>query len=244
MHTDWRKATSLNTVPAYKEIILQYPRSSLADSARNRIAGLGFRDARRENTIAAYEGFLRSYPRSSFSPTARSLVDSLERAWLARDLRDAVDIDSLEQVESLIAQGAPVNDRDNDGLTALHHACSRSKMVAKTVEDISLAPGIEAFVMEPQGYIDVVMALVEAGADVNAVDGEGKTPLHHSAFLALVDVSGFLIDRGALTDIADRKGMTPLKYADMIAQLGPGTAKKKRASQIRDYMQGHGRKSR
>jgi len=51
-----------------------------------------------------------------------------------------------------IANGANVNGRNNSRLTALHHAAAR-------------------------GHTDVVELLIAHGADVNAIDITGKTPI-------------------------------------------------------------------
>jgi ankyrin repeat protein len=68
------------------------------------------------------------------------------------------------------------------------------------------------------GHADAAEALADAGADVNAVDAQGHTPLHAAAQYCfanrdslrarrLLDV---LLSRGADTNRADHDGMTPL----------------------------------
>jgi uncharacterized protein len=61
------------------------------------------------------------------------------------------ELDALATAERLLAAGADVNARDDNGRTALHAAAS-------------------------QGYTDVVKFLADQGADVGAKDGDGNTP--------------------------------------------------------------------
>lgn len=54
------------------------------------------------------------------------------------------------------------------------------------------------------------MMLIDAGADVNAVNQiDGNTPLHSAAIYDLVG----LMQRGADVDVVNKKGDTPLHVA-------------------------------
>jgi ankyrin repeat protein len=66
-----------------------------------------------------------------------------------------------------------------------------------------------------QGDVRVVRALVEAGADVNAVgkDGEQWTPLIAAARLGRTDVVKYLLEKGADPSKTDRYNRTPLDHA-------------------------------
>ena len=58
-----------------------------------------------------------------------------------------------------------------------------------------------------------VAALVDAGAKVDEVDGDGITSLGWAAISNRVDMARLLIERGADVNHVDNKGMTPLLYA-------------------------------
>ena len=76
---------------------------------------------------------------------------------------------------------------------------------------------------EPRSFYpadpDKTKILVEAGADVNAADDSGWTPLHRVADSrlslgdAIVDAARILLDSGANPDATDDKGKTPLHSA-------------------------------
>ncbi|HKY03303.1 MAG TPA: ankyrin repeat domain-containing protein, partial [Blastocatellia bacterium] len=60
------------------------------------------------------------------------------------------------------------------------------------------------------GQKDVVLALLDKGADVNAKTALGSTPLMSAAFDGGVDVAQLLIDRGADISVEDSRGDTAL----------------------------------
>ena len=64
-----------------------------------------------------------------------------------------------------------------------------------------------------QGCLECTKALVEKGADVNAADLEGVSPLLLALINGHYDVAGFLIDKGANVNAADKTGRTALYAA-------------------------------
>jgi ankyrin repeat protein len=58
-----------------------------------------------------------------------------------------------------------------------------------------------------------VRSLLRGGADVNAVDADGTTPLMHSVIESDVDMMKLLIDSGAKVNSANSLGSTALMYA-------------------------------
>jgi ankyrin repeat protein len=61
--------------------------------------------------------------------------------------------------------------------------------------------------------IEAIQLSLEAGADINAVDGRGQTALHGAALKGYDQVVQFLADHGARLDAKDRRGFTPLDAA-------------------------------
>ena len=55
--------------------------------------------------------------------------------------------------------------------------------------------------------------LVRAGADINAVNRLGATPLHSAVFFCNKSAVLFLLEKGARRDLKDSRGMTPLSLA-------------------------------
>ena len=89
-------------------------------------------------------------------------------------LRQAVEEGDIKLVETLLSEGANVNEKDGNGWTALHYSASN-------------------------GHADVSKVLLENGANVNAVN-EIKwksTPLHDAAEFGHIDVMKLLMMNGA-----------------------------------------------
>jgi ankyrin repeat protein len=74
-------------------------------------------------------------------------------AHLRDDLFDAVEHGNIGDIRALILGGAHANARQNNGTSLLHHAIEMD-------------------------HIEVVPLLIKEGADVNAVDHRGLTPIH------------------------------------------------------------------
>ena len=63
------------------------------------------------------------------------------------------------------------------------------------------------------GQIEVVRALIKAGADVNSRNNEGSTPLITAAVFGQIEVARALIEAGADVNSRNNEGSTPLHTA-------------------------------
>ncbi len=73
-----------------------------------------------------------------------------------------------------------------------------------------------------QRSIAALTLLLEAGADINAEDALGQTPVFGAALWGWTDVVAFLADKGADLTHADNDGMTPLDAAQGKFSRGRG----------------------
>lgn len=119
-----------------------------------------------------------------------------------------------EKIQRLLDLGADVDVRNYKGKTALHCAAKA-------------------------GFVRVMEVLISHGADVNAADNNGETPLFDAISSTIKNASKkteavmFLLLKGAEPNFKNHKGVTPLKLAQR--------ARRKETSEIVDLLQQSGR---
>src|ERR1700694_3099425 len=74
-------------------------------------------------------------------------------------------------------------------------------------DDASLAGLIQA------GHRDTALKMIAAGADVNAAQGDGTTPLHWAVYKIDADLARALLERGAKPDVINNYGSSPFAGA-------------------------------
>ena len=67
------------------------------------------------------------------------------------------------------------------------------------------------------GDRSAALALIRAGADVNAAQGDGTTPLHWAVYKIDPELTAALLQRGAKADVVNHYGSSPLAEAVKIA---------------------------
>src|SRR5262249_58185121 len=69
------------------------------------------------------------------------------------------------------------------------------------------------------GHRDAALKSIAAGADVNAAQGDGTTPLHWAVYKVDVDLARALLARGAKPDVLNNYGSSPLAEAVKVANV-------------------------
>jgi ankyrin repeat protein len=125
----------------------------------------------------------------------------------------------IDEVRVLLAKGAAVNSQNDDGQTPLHAAAvaignPHAEQITRLIIDYggnmeatdtknSWAPMHYA---AENGNLVVLGVLLRAGANPNARDAHGWTPLHRGAYHA--DVVRLLLENGADIDAVTKHGQT------------------------------------
>eukprot|EP00252_Welwitschia_mirabilis_P003023 TRINITY_DN13071_c0_g1_i1.p1 TRINITY_DN13071_c0_g1~~TRINITY_DN13071_c0_g1_i1.p1 ORF type:complete len:795 (+),score=94.59 TRINITY_DN13071_c0_g1_i1:117-2501(+) len=127
---------------------------------------------------------------------------------------------SEECVKLLVKHGADVNSRDDDGNVPLWEAIQgRHEKIAKLLWESGArvsSGDVGSFMCSAarEKIMDVLSDLLRYGADVNAIDYEGRTALHQAVSDGLTEVVKYLLDNGADFNIEDNDKWTPLNLAD------------------------------
>jgi ankyrin repeat protein len=148
---------------------------------------------------------------------ARADVNAKESWGGTTALMWAVAQGHAEAVRLLIAAGADLNARsyyvaatNGRGFEGRTPVASRTEEKVEEFASGWLTPLMFA---ARDGGLELVRVLVGAGADVDAVAGDGKTALALAIFNGNYDVASFLVDRKADVNKADAQRFTPLFWA-------------------------------
>ncbi|HZY85644.1 MAG TPA: ankyrin repeat domain-containing protein, partial [Gemmataceae bacterium] len=113
-------------------------------------------------------------PRTASQPAAPAADGYAART---KQLLEAAERGRVSQLLELLQKGANVNDKDDDGRTALHRAAAR-------------------------GHKSALIALLAMGADMGEKDGKGRTPLMTAAEAGNAEVVTLLVAPGTVASLA------------------------------------------
>ena len=162
---------------------------------------------------------------TSSDPAAPPTLDTLEIAKLSAEDRTGLAvhfarIGDLDGLKRMLDAGVDVNDHDTLDQTPLIAAVSQDSLIG--VEAL-LKRGASVSVVDKAGWsplhfatffsaeTDVMKALLDAGANVNAQNDRGITALYFAAATGHEEQVKFLLSRGADRSIASKAGWTPLR---------------------------------
>jgi imidazolonepropionase-like amidohydrolase len=150
-----------------------------------------------------------------FDKTAlQKMLIQVEAQVKAENLYQAANKGEIEQVELLISEGAEVNFKNNEGLTALHAAARGGH---KKIVELLLAHGAEVNISEAKynsiaaefamnrNHTEIFQLLVSNGADIS--------PLHFAIYMNDEAKARSLIETGADVHNRTPQGTTPLNLA-------------------------------
>lgn len=135
---------------------------------------------------------------------------------------------NLEVVKMLLTKKANVNAKDGNGWTPLHCAASTGQfkicerlLQQKNIEITNNNDGASAlfYVVRHNGqydpiiYHNVLSLLLDRGANLNARNNFGESPLHSACLRGNIDAVRFLVLNRADLNIVNRTGETCLHYA-------------------------------
>ncbi|KAL6897202.1 ankyrin repeat-containing domain protein [Trichoderma evansii] len=117
---------------------------------------------------------------------------------------------TINTIKFLLENGAEINAADKDGQTALIWG---AKFEYEEDEDIFGRYTCRERLIT-QANITIIKFLLENGAEVDAADESGQTPLIWAAKTGNEDVIKLLLENGAGIDVSDKNGLTALYWAN------------------------------
>ena len=129
--------------------------------------------------------------------------------------------DDFAKIKQLIAEGANVNEPDQNGFTPLQHA---AKYGNETAVKLLIDSGANIEVKAEDGRsllhlaalnprTQVAGVLIDSGSNINSVNKTGVTPLHDAVYYRTLEMVKFLVERGADINKSNAEGRTSLHFA-------------------------------
>ena len=116
---------------------------------------------------------------------------------------------NVEAVQELIKQGADLNQTTAIGQSAMHAACINKD----GSQQLALFSNFGSKSRHYTRAQEILMALLDGGANINQTDDFGRTPLHYACINANIFFIHSLIERGAKVNVKDKQGLSILETA-------------------------------
>jgi len=138
------------------------------------------------------------------------------------DIFKAIDNRNLDQVKSIVKNGADINQTDADGRTPLMKASAIGRLdvvqflVGRDGVDVNKTEdyGRTALMLASMGgHLEIVKILVDHGADLNKTNVNGRTALMLASMRNHLNVVKYLVEHGADLKITDNDGETAITIA-------------------------------
>jgi truncated hemoglobin YjbI len=134
-------------------------------------------------------------------------------------LHDAAMAGEVESAAALIRSGSDPDAKEPEGHTPLYRASTgevaRVLLAAGATVDVPSGPtrGTPLHQAARRGYGSVAVALLDHGADIEARDNKGQTPLRRAVNCRQLQLVQLLVRCGANPHAEDSRGVTPLDVA-------------------------------
>ncbi|XP_064638648.1 serine/threonine-protein phosphatase 6 regulatory ankyrin repeat subunit B-like isoform X2 [Lineus longissimus] len=128
----------------------------------------------------------------------------------------------LSVAQDLVCKGANMEQVDNQGMTALHHAahCGQDDMVTFLIRSNCKATNKQdkngrtpLYLATSRGHTSIVQYLISKGADISIPNKEEKSPLYVAAYFGHLEIVTDLLAAGADINQSDSHNKTALYVA-------------------------------
>jgi ankyrin repeat protein len=158
------------------------------------------------------------------------LVFLLTTSVFAQKLYKAVEAGDTEKVKTLLKKGADVNEYAADGLFPLWRAAADNNydiaaLLLQNGAKVNQLDKVEPLLSTSleiccqEGYLKMIMLLVDYGADVNRKGFHDFTPIRIAARNGHIDTVKYLADKGAVVDQKATDGATALEHSSFKGHL-------------------------
>ncbi|XP_057417370.1 ADP-ribosylation factor GTPase-activating protein AGD1-like isoform X2 [Lotus japonicus] len=199
---------------------LQTVDTAVGSSKANRVKLFDARKPKHDDSISLKERFIHAkYSEKIFvcrtkkDGSVLSLAQQVLESICANDMKAVYQhiVKSCADVKALSGNSSNVASSGN-----LNISSQSEKQLIEDMQDASSVLHMACL----NSDVGMVELLLQHGADINACDSRGRTPLHYCIIRGNTKAAKALIIRGANSRVADKEGNTPLKLASESGSVG------------------------